>query len=85
MTPVPAPADLFGLETIRFIRGGHRGTDILIRGRQPPILGKRLRQQRRGLRSSGEHRSAGDAHGQSNGKFHKVTAFHDISLFVHGE
>ena len=27
----------------------------------------------------------GSADGYSKGEFHKVTAFHDISLFVHGE
>jgi hypothetical protein len=55
---------------------------ILIRRRQPPVFGKRLRQQRRRLRACRKRRSA---NGKSKAKFDKVTAFHDIFLFMHGE
>jgi hypothetical protein len=41
-----------------------------------------MRRKRRGLRARGER---GRARGKSNGKFQKVSAFHDISSVVLGE
>jgi hypothetical protein len=82
-----SPADLFGLETVHFVPRDNGGTGIFIRRRQPSILRKRLRQQRRGLRARGERNRT---RGKSDGEFQKVAAFHDIFLLVlrrvmHGE
>jgi hypothetical protein len=74
MPPVPTPADLFRLEIVRFFRRGHRRTDIFIRGRSPPILRNRLRQQRRRLRARSQRRRAS---GKTKSDFHKMTTFHD--------
>jgi hypothetical protein len=82
VTSVPTPPDLFGLQTFHLGLAGHRRLGIVSRRRQPPVFRKRLRQQRRRLRTGGERRSAG---GKSKGDFDKVTAFHDIFLFMHGE
>ena len=45
----------------------------------PLIFQQRLRRQRRGLRARGQRDGA---RGNSNGKFQKVAAFHDIFLWV---
>jgi hypothetical protein len=79
--PVVAPAYLLGLETLNLVLGGDRRTGSLI-CRQPFIFRKRMRRKRRSLRGC---RQRGGARGYSKGKFQKVTAFHDIFLFVHGE
>ena len=77
--PVVMPADLLGLEMLDLGLGRDRGTNILIRWRLPLIRAKRMRRQRRGLRTRGQRGGPG---GKSNGELQKVTAFHDISLFV---
>lgn len=74
-----SPADLFGLEMLDLSLGRDGGMNILIRWRQPFIYAKRMRRQRRGLRARGQRGGSG---GKSNGELQKVTAFHDISLFV---
>jgi hypothetical protein len=79
--PVVAPAYLLGLETLNLVLGGDSRTGSLI-CRQPFIFRKRMRRKRRGLRGC---RQRGGARGYSKSKFKKVTAFHDIFLFVHGE
>jgi hypothetical protein len=75
MPPVP-PANFFRLKVIRFFRGGDRRTDIFVYGRQPPLLRKRLRQQRRSLRTRSQHCRTG---GQTKSNFYEVAAFHDVS------
>ena len=84
MTPVPAtaPAHLFGLEMFHLGFGRERGTRILIRWRQLSVFCKRMRHQRRGLRTCSKRGRAG---GKSSGDLQKVSAFHDISLLVLGE
>jgi hypothetical protein len=79
--PVVAPADLLWLETLNLVLAGDRRTGSLICG-QPFIFRKRMRRKRRSRRTCRQRRSAC---GSSNGNFQKVTAFHDISLFVRGE
>ena len=74
-----APAHLFGLQTIHLVFADVSGTGVLVRRRQPPVLGKRMRRKRRGMRAGGQRRGAG---GKSKGEFQKVAAFHDISLFA---
>ena len=78
MMPVP-PAHFFGLETIHLVLADISGKSVLVRGRQPPVLRKRMRRKRRGMGAGGHSRGAG---GKSKGEFQKVAAFHDILLFV---
>jgi hypothetical protein len=82
MVPVVSPAYLLGLQllNLRLCRDG--GMNILIRWRQPFISAKRTRRQRRGLCARGQRGGPG---GNSNGKFQKVAAFHDVSLLEFGE
>jgi hypothetical protein len=79
--PVVAPAYLLGLETLYLVPGGDSRTGSLF-CRQPLIFRKRMRCKRRSLRTC---RQRGCARGYSKSEFQKVTAFHDIFLFVHGE
>ena len=81
MVPVVSPAYLLGLQllNLRLCRDG--GMNILIRWR-PFISAKRTRRQRRGLCARGQRGGPG---GNSNGKFQKVAAFHDVSLLEFGE
>lgn len=79
--PVMSPAYLFGPQSFHFVFADNRGASSLSRGR-PLIFSKRMRRKRRCLRDS---RQRGGARGYSKGEFQKVTAFHDISLFVIGE
>jgi hypothetical protein len=76
MPPVPTPVDFFGLEIIRFFRGGDSRTDILVHGRLPTIFRKRLRQERRSLRARSQRHCAGR---QTKSNFYEVAAFHDVS------
>ena len=39
VVPVMAPAHLFGLEAVDFVRAGHGGTQFFIDGRRPLVLG----------------------------------------------
>ena len=80
--PVMSPAHFFGLEAVHFVVAGDRGMGVFIRARQLSAFRKRLRRQRRGPRARGKRAGAG---GQSNGKFQKMSAFHDKSLFVPGQ
>ena len=79
--PVVAPAYLLGLETLYLVPGGDSRTGSLF-CRQPLIFRKQMRCKRRSLRTC---RQRGSACGYSKSEFQKVTAFHDIVLFVHGE
>ncbi len=74
-----SPAHLLRLEAVDLVLAGDGGLRIGISRRQPPVVLKRLRQQRRGLRA---RRQRNSARGKSNGEFQKVAAFHDISLLV---
>jgi ribosomal protein S13 len=65
----------------RLVAGGDSGTSILIARRQPSVF-ERMRRKRRGLRARGQRDRT---RAKSKGKFQKVAAFHDISLFVYGE
>ena len=80
--PVVSPAHLLGLQMLDLSLRRHGRMNISIRSRQPFICAKRMRRQRRGLRARAERGGPG---GKSNGELQKVTAFHDISLFVSGE
>jgi len=82
VVPVMAPAHLFGLEAVDFVRTGHGGTQFFIDGRWRLVSFERLRRQRRSLRTRSKHGCAG---GGPEGDFEKVAAFHDISLFVRGQ
>jgi hypothetical protein len=53
--------------------------NIRMRGPQMFISARRTRRQRRGLRAHGQPSGPG---GDSNSKFQKVAAFHDVSLLV---
>ena len=78
--PVPvSPADLFGLEMLDLSLGRDRRMNILICGRLLLISAKRKRRQRCCLGARGQRGGSG---GKSNGELQKMTAFHDISLFV---
>jgi hypothetical protein len=76
VVPVMTPAHLFRLEATGLFDGGHGR--MRIHG-SPAALFKRVRRQRRGLHARGK---CGSSRGQSKTDFQKVTAFHDISLFV---
>jgi hypothetical protein len=80
--PVVSPADLLGFETPNLRLRRHGGMKIWISGRQPFICAKRMRRQRRGLRSRAQRGGSG---AKANGELQKVAAFHDISLFRSGE
>jgi hypothetical protein len=85
MAPVPVtavPAHLLGLQMFRLVAGGDSGTSILVPRRQPPVFCERMWRKRRGLRARGQRDRT---RAKSKGKFQKVAAFHDISLFVYGE
>jgi hypothetical protein len=85
MAPVPVtavPAHLLGLQMFRLFAGGDSGTSVLIARRQPSVFCERMRRKRRGLRARGQRDRT---RAKSKGKFQKVAAFHDISLFVSGE
>ena len=78
--PVPvSPADLLGLEMLDLSLGRDRGMNILICVRLLLISAKRKRRQRCCLGARGQRGGSG---GKSNGELQKMTAFHDISLFV---
>ena len=79
MTPVPAY--FLGLQAIDIVLRGDRGFRALA-ARRHQTLFSRYRRQRRGVGGRNERCSAGN---KSKGEFQKVAAFHDISLFVHGE
>jgi hypothetical protein len=72
-----SPANLFRLEAVHLVAGGHGGPDARAVGRQALVFRQRMRHQRRGLRRGGKR---GRARGNSNGYFQEVTAFHVISL-----
>jgi hypothetical protein len=82
MMPVVAPAYLFRPEILNLCLGRDSGMNIRMRGRQMFISAKRTWRQRRGLRA---RRQRGRPGGNSNGKFQKVAAFHDVSLLVFSE
>jgi len=80
VVPVMAPAHLFGLEAVDFVRAGYGRTQFFIHGRRSLVSFERLRRQRRSIRARSKHGCAGGGEGD----FEKVTAFHDISLFTRG-
>jgi hypothetical protein len=80
VVPVMSPPHFFRCDPIDFVARGHRGMGVFMAGK-PPDIGKRLRQERRGLRA---YSQGGGARGQSKGEFQKIPAFHDIFLFESG-
>ena len=72
------PAHRFRRKVFDLVLVGDGGLDIRVR-RQPPIIGKRLRHQRRGLDTGGKRGRSG---GNAQRNFQKVPAFHDIFLFL---
>jgi hypothetical protein len=72
------PAHLFRPKVFDLVLVGDGGLGIRVRG-QPPIIGKRLRHQRRGLDTGGKRGRSG---GNAQRNFQKVPAFHDIFLFL---
>jgi hypothetical protein len=78
--PVMSPPHFLRCDPIGFVARGHRGMGVFMAGK-PSAIGKRLRQQRRGLRA---YSQGGGARGQSKGELQKIPAFHDIFLFESG-
>jgi hypothetical protein len=83
MTAVPmsvmAPAHFFRFEVLDFVLIGDGGMRVRFH-REPFILTKRLRRQRRGPRACGERGGSGR---NAKGEFQKVPALHDISSLLH--
>jgi hypothetical protein len=79
MTAMPvavSPAHLLGLELGCFLAGRDRGMSVRI-GRWHAAVPQRLRGQRRGLRGGCER---GSSRGNTECKFQKVPALHDLIL-----
>jgi hypothetical protein len=72
------PAHLFRMKVFDLVLVGNRGLGIRVCG-QPPIIGKRLRHQRRGPEAGGIRGRTG---GNAQRNFQKVPAFHNIFLFL---
>jgi hypothetical protein len=73
-----SPAHFLGREMVDIVLGCDRGfRGFAVRRHQARL--RPDRRQWRGLRACGKHCSACN---KSKGEFQKVTAFHDISLFV---
>jgi hypothetical protein len=83
MTPVPVmpPVDFFGFQAIDIVLRDDRGLRAFAPPRHEALL-RRNRWQRRGVHARSKCCSSG---GYAKGEFQKMTAFHDISLFVRGE
>jgi hypothetical protein len=75
---VAMPAYRFRLKVFDLVLVGDGGLGIRVRG-QPPIVGKRLRHQRRGPEAGGKRGRTG---GNAQRNFQKVPAFHNIFLFL---
>jgi hypothetical protein len=78
--PVMSPPHFFRCDPIDLVARGHGGMSIFIAGKTSTI-GKRLRQQRRGLCARSQRGGSGR---KSKGELQKIPAFHGGFLFESG-